>query len=761
PAEPVYPALRQITTAETFAQMHKDDLEITSTGSLTVGTSDNRSSDVYALRMMTSGRTLSQSGDISLYSNAAATVYGVYFSGTEKTLLVGGTETGVTVNNSASIAVGIYGNKLTTGYLEGADKYTVDVASTSSTAYGLQVSEFTEDFTWDVTVSTSGTAYGIQKSSIVFDKDFAGTINLTKNSTNAYGIYGTVTINGDFSGQITASTNKDYATVYGISGVTKIAGDYTGAISVSATSNYSYASYGFSGGLSIGGDFTGTVYSRNNSYHTGANAAYGIAGGLTVGGNYNGTVTAQSGSQDAAYGITGTISIGKDFVGEVNVTAGNTTYGLSSSNITIGGDLKGKIISSTTGSNAAYGISGSELLNIGGSFTGEITANSTGATDGIYLYNSQDNANTSAVLNIVEDFAGKISSTSTNGTAYGIDIRKYRKGRAEMTVGGDFTGSITVQGKSGAYGINVVQSDKDVTAALGIEGTLSGDITVGASNGNAYGIYVYGATGALSIGNGISGDILVSADGSISYGYGIYSTSYIYGKEFDEALNISGNILVNGRNIASSRAISSDYLNISVSGTLYAGSYHNSFAYGLTHEEAMQELQTALLNYHTDQKIYEELYNSASNGTVTGGSGDDKVTLLSGGEVWGNITLGTGANTLTLHNGSNVFGDIKSSNEGTLAVKYVLSGAAQKNAIIQSVDVSALDDENTSYSLDLTNIEIGQYILVSAEVLNALEGRTFSVISGESTAEITVDGEIITLGNGLKASLVVADGANT
>jgi hypothetical protein len=136
----------------------------------------------------------------------------------------------------------------------------------------------------------------------------------------------------------------------------------------------------------------------------------------------------------------------------------------------------------------------------------------------------------------------------------------------------------------------------------------------------------------------------------------------------------------------------------------------------------MQELRTALSSYQTSQKIYEELYNSASNGTVTGGSGDDKVTLLSGGEVWGNITLGAGDNTLTLHSGSNVFGDIKSSSDGTLAVKYVLSGAAQKNAIIQSVDVSALDDENTTYSLDLTDIEIGQFILVSAEVLNTLEG---------------------------------------
>ena len=444
------------------------NVTITPTGSISVGTSESRSSETFAAKLTSTGRTLSQSGDVSLYSNASATVYGIYFSGTEGTLLVGGTDTSVKVDNSASTAVGIYGNKLTAGYLTGADRYTVDVYANKGQAYGLQVSEFTEDFDWEIIVSGSGYSYGIQKSNITFDKDFSGDISVRSRSEYAYGLSGTITTSGDFGGKISV---RGQSLAYGISGSLTVSGNLS---TVLTSQSDGYNAYGISGNLTVAGDYTGSIESIANTYYS-----YGINGNIDIDGDFGGSVKSSGRYEVFALNSSGSITIGDNFSGTIEASNTQNNYAVVGIRTVTGNDIN---------------------VDIAKDFAGTVTVNSKGNAWGIDLNGDNSSSDRSTKLHIGGDLSGNITSVSTGYTAYGIKLFKYGKGTNNLTIDGNLSGMINVSGNS-AYGINL-DHNNNVASSLEIKGDISGIITAGANNGNAYGIYVNGKTGALSIGNG-------------------------------------------------------------------------------------------------------------------------------------------------------------------------------------------------------------------------------------------------------------------
>ncbi|MBR0313343.1 MAG: hypothetical protein IJQ98_13220, partial [Oscillospiraceae bacterium] len=604
---------------------------------------------------------------------------------------------------STATAHGVHADTLSASYLEGGSGYSIEAYSTQSTAYALETARFSGDFDWTLDANASGFAYGWRADAI--------------------------TVVGDLGGRIAAAIRSSY--------------QYGG-----------YTAHGIAGNLTVQGDITGTIEARStsSSYTT----ASGISGSVTAR-SFIGHITASGAA--TAYGIYGgNVALTGLLGGEISASGGSA-YGINATGLSAD-SVSGTV--SATGSNYAYGIyvyrNGDALLTVTNDFGSEVSASSTSySAYGIDVYNYNSSSDQSARLTVGGNLAPSVTVASTNSEAHGVRVYKNSAGRASLAVAGDFSGAVSVRGKTAAYGLEVCDyanpsNTYNGASTLEIGGVLSSDISVSASAGSAYGIRVSGKTGAASIAGGVTGDILVSAKGGA--GYGIYSTSYIYGGSYDEALSISGDIIVNGTAV-SSRAVQSGSLNISVSGTLYAGCYRMSSGHGLTQAEAVDALKSALASHGADQALHEELYNHASTHTVQGGAGDDRVELLSGGEIWGNIVLSAGTDTLTLHSGGSIYGDISSSDEGTLHIRYVLTGASDGRTIIQSVKASALVAENTSYTLDLGEASTGQYILASAEDLSSLVGRVFTVTAH---GELSVGGVEIALSGGRKARLSLADG---
>ncbi|MBQ4479131.1 MAG: hypothetical protein II943_00660, partial [Victivallales bacterium] len=105
------------------------DYVISELEEVAIGTSSARSGETYAVRLLSSGSTLSQSGDVALYGSAEG--YGIYFDG-DGTLLVGGEGTRTYVNSTAT-AHGVHADTLSASYLEGGSGYSIEAYSTQST----------------------------------------------------------------------------------------------------------------------------------------------------------------------------------------------------------------------------------------------------------------------------------------------------------------------------------------------------------------------------------------------------------------------------------------------------------------------------------------------------------------------------------------------------------------------------------------------------------------------------------------------------
>lgn len=323
--------------------------------------------------------------------------------------------------------------------------------------------------------------------------------------SEASGIYiydnsGTITNSGVID---VSSTDGGYVT--GIIVENENSGTITNTSNITAIANNSDAIGIYVGGSTSDGNITNsssgviTVTSANSS-------AYGISVGDTNAGEINnlGEISATA-TFGYAYGIytssnDGTISHSGTI--EASTTDDGTAYGIYMSN------NSGTV--TTDGSIYAHSVNGSAIgIYIDGDNNGNINANDSiivtstdGDVIGIYAYNNQSS---STITN-----NGTINVDSEYGSAIGIDISGVNDGT--------ITNTSIINANSiynDVYGIRAGFSSSPHTIAN------DGDIEVGTTDGNAYGIYIYNAANS-AVTN--SGSIIV--DSTNNDAYGIYSNDF-------------------------------------------------------------------------------------------------------------------------------------------------------------------------------------------------------------------------------------------
>ncbi|MBO7260043.1 MAG: hypothetical protein J6U97_00945, partial [Bacteroidaceae bacterium] len=662
--EPAYQNGTVIDTAQTGALRLKENVSISENGSLKVGTSDKRATDQYALRIRGNNKILSLSGDISLYSSSMA--YGVDFGTNSGKLILGNKALNITANGNGT-AYGLYLKDL--NFENGGSDSHLTITATGSTAYGIYGgNSISEEFNWDVTARGTSSAYALYGTNLDFAAGFSGTLNTTTTSSYTgvgYGICGnSLAVSSDMAGTIT--TTSVGTTVRGIS-VTDditIGGDFTSKLTTTLNYYSNSSQDGFLRGisakkLSVAGNMAGEIKSTNNAYYAGDTYGIKATTGIYVDKDFASKITVSASPHYFLYAADGESSnhstriagvytpefiVKGNYSGDIGVTGsgGNqsyfSVYGIFASQGVIEGNYSGSI---SVSSNASYPNSSTSYtreaygLYSGTSF--EIQGNVT--EDGTFKAIGTNTANATAVyakkLTVDGDFAGNVEASSQSGAAYGLN--------GSITVNGDFSGDIKVSTTSGtAYGISgslfiggsysgdISSVDYGVKlTTFGIDKAFSGNISVTDSS-TAYGIY----TGYLRVGTVFSGTVKSTGYNTSGTGtaYGIYAATKTYGNTEEDALVISGTILANGRSNAT--ALYGNQLNVSISGTLFGGSYKLTDQSALTSASAMDALQIALTEFGNDGSNYRELYISGMTG-IQAGSEADKVEILSTGKVWG------------------------------------------------------------------------------------------------------------------------------
>lgn len=488
-------------------------------------------------------------------------------------------ESGITIANSATLTVdsenveiyGIIANNGNDGTISHSG--TIDLNSTNGSAYGVLIWDGTGinsgviNNTGDIIAEGGSEVAGIY----VYDNSGSitndGSINLNStNSGNATGIFienensGTIINTGEIvaisaggnatgiytyenSGSITNSGSIDLNTTggaaYGINVDEESDNGNTGTItnsgSIRAESSSSDASGIYTGYNSPDGNITNTssgtitVISNmegssaggivisdtnegeiNNLGSINATSTVGSAYGISVGTNETYAILNNEGDiiaegRSDTFGIytgsnNGTISHSGTI--EASTTDDGTAYGIYMSN------NSGTV--TTDGSIYAHSVNGSAIgIYIDGDNSGNINANDSiiatstdGDVIGIYAYNNQSS---STITN-----NGTINVDSEYGSATGIEISNSNDGT--------ITNNSIINADSiysDAYGIRAGFSSSPHTIAN------DGDIEVGTTDGNAYGIYIDNATNS-AVTN--SGSIIV--DSTNNDAYGIYSNDF-------------------------------------------------------------------------------------------------------------------------------------------------------------------------------------------------------------------------------------------
>lgn len=350
------------------------------------------------------------------------------------------------------------------------------------------------------------------------------------------------------------------------------------AINLSGTSTVSGV-YGidttvhFTGDL--GADISTTTTTSYRAYGVWANETDGNSGDLVVDGSVSGTITTTAKTnRSMALISTSTISIGGDLSGNLisTATTGDTAYGLySTTGTTIAGDLSGSI-TAQTGEENVGGVKAS-YLHLGGNLSGAITA------------------------------------TAGTGEAYGLNLG------GQLVVGGDISGTITATAQNGndAYAVKA-------ESAVAITGDVSGRLSATASGTDAAGLFCYEST--------------------------------IHGASTSDPLRISGTITAASSG-ASAAVMAWDAMNLYVTGTLTAT---GASAYAIR-SGAFDG--SGGFTDNTDSRA--DTVVLASGAVLTGGvylgDGDDSLTLSGTADISGVGSLdgGTGDDRLVFSSWSGAY----------------------------------------------------------------------------------------------------------
>jgi fibronectin-binding autotransporter adhesin len=527
------------------------------------------------------GGTFGNSGNVllTITANNSANNANRTFSGTmgnlRGTLTMNGTGTqtfsgtGVTYNNGTALSNGALTLRDTTSFASAITLSSNGVLNSERTALGFDNRENIlggiSSGTGTININNSGTgvAGGWTTIAVANGLTMAGAINinsgvLTRDNTTADNINTTATINVDANGVL--GTRGGAVTIGALNGAGKVSPLWSNASSTTLTLGNGNGSGSFSGiihgngssavdGNIEGGTLALTKIGNGTQILSGANTYTGATTITTGTLEVNGSLASGS---TVGIGTAGTLS----GIGTIN---GNTT-------LTGAG-----VINKSSGTLAGtLGVTGGNW-NGAGSVTGVVTSSS-----GTFTIGTGANLTANSGLNVTGGtiVSGDISSTITGSVNYTSGVNS--------TFGGIIAGSgktltmnngsatLTLNGANSYTGTTAVQAG---TLALGLNGTISNTLVLGASGGGTGTLDVTAKTAPFDLAN-------VSGSGTINIGSGkTINVSTALAPGFSPgALNFDGNLtLANGSITTMELGAISDEVN--VTGTLTVDGTLNILAY--------------------------------------------------------------------------------------------------------------------------------------------------------------------------------------
>ncbi len=682
-------------------------------------------------------------------SSDAGNAYGILSSRTGRsysyylkavsTVAVDGLAGHITVT-AAGLAAGVYSRASQIGYNP--------ATATSDVSLG--------DVDGHITVTGGTAAYGIysgaydshNNTSTLVIGDMTGEIAVSASDGDAYGMFTNGSLQtGVLSGTLSASSENGNAWLIRADGDATIDG-FTDEFSATVTAGSGKTATGFSAGgalaipewdisldMSVAGDCNVTI----------------LQGGTTTINSFTGSLSASSESGKAtALEATngGTL---KTFEGTITTSGGNT-YGVKSSSGTLSVDGFTGTVTATASTGEAAGFSILFEGDIGGDgelsfngLSGDITAVSdAGDAFGILSRRSGTNPYSyyqQTLSTVTADSMSAHITVTAAGLAAGVYSRASQRGyygTGSATVSfGDVDGYIAVTGGTAAYGLySGAYGSTTNTASLTV-GNITGEMTVKATGGDAYGLF---SSGDLTLNGDITGDISITAETGVAVFVSAYNT-ITYNDE--EAATVSGNIIVNGANGAYG-FLASGNSHLRITGLLAVGNFQSVgwMPLPLARKYSIYSDMPADL-----AKIgYAYADGTLNGGSLVMGSSDDDLAIADGAQVIGKIALGGGDNALAIDGGAQIIGDITAD---TLDLAFNLS-TPQSGPVITAAAAGALGSANTTWTINLDDdIRSGRYVLATVEDgldAEAMANLTVTVNVFDETHEITFADDMDKLG---------------
>ncbi len=679
------------TTVTTEQANLTQDVTITSTGALLIGSSAAPSSSYAASLQFNSSQTVILDGVIDTYLTTA-----------NLGILLGRISSGVATYHDGTITLG------STGKLS----VTAKNSSGQTTATGV----WGGNITFDAGIGSGNdiTVSALSLSSVETSAGYA----------NATGIYAasTIAINNTFAGDmiVTATAGvSDWseAVADGLYALVSVnVADLSGKIDVTATGAKSGAS----------GDATATGITAGSRDYRGIVTINGLDGRIEVeanGGSISGTLS--GGVNGVAYGIYGSESVTiTGFSGDIKVTGsgGSISQGVGFSyaqgrafgifsyygDIDITGDGSRASITVTADGGNVAGLDGETNISDATAYAGGIFTHENVIANDVYLViRVEAQGGTTTYNPWGKSFADSYGIYAKKNISLNGEVAITVSSRAGATGGWAYSGAIAT-GIYAGYQITNSVFEGDITvAAHGIEGRT--DITA-----DAYGIMA--EEGIIT--SSMNVNISVGAYGSVSSGapsmanaYGIYCKERTFGNGA-QSIVLDGNISVvaNGG--------SSDSNGLAVDPTAYAiyAGYINLELYGKLSATANGEMAYAI-------------YIDNSGGY------SDSLTLHAGSELAGIAELSGGANQVYIYQNTKGIENLRATDgtlHATLAFNDTISGAvmitaeqlALFNTVAYRVDTGAI---SSTYQV------IGGTSKVAATYDVLYDGVTYTVYHDEWT----------------------------
>ena len=693
-------------------------------------------------------------------------------------------------------------------------------SGTDASAYGIMANNSMNiggSFNGSFAVSAKAGEYvnTISSSATLYARAYATAIQLK----GYYGGWGDLTVGSDFAGTVQVLAEGGVITAVG-----------------SATLNSDAEAYGIHGAsMTVGGDFStsfdvravgGKNLAGQRPYGT-ANvtaAAVSLVNGMSISGNFSaqGTVLAEGGTfvTDGAQTVTeayglyhrGKSSVSGDEMSSFRVTAKSGSIGNA-------GDLGNFNLSAT----ASAWFEGADLQvsgNSGGTLQAEAFG---GSVVSAYKYSNILRADASARA-FDANFIGKrnfdgryektlIASAVGGNIAIGAGSASASASAVGFYAGGGYvtfqssvSNVIDVSAKAGtAHTVSTLSANSvsAVAEASGFDGgstvatfhsAFSGSWSVLAQGGSAYSsgspVSAYSSAYGLKVyslyGNGaLGGTISVTAQGGWSSATpgqtrrrdnGIATGIYVgYEVQNDQrekkAFTISGNVIANGEQYAN--GIVAKAMNLTVSGTVFAGSYNISV--DSTAEQlnaATADLENLLARADDNLSIlkdavqsaqgyavYAGSYTAGTNMVYSAGIQNDTLNLVGNAKVFGNIDLTAGTNIFTLSNNAFFCGDLYATG-GTMNVNFTIDGTSSGHVFMTSGNVELLASASASVSVDVSKALAGVYYLMDSGNLASIAGKKFLISCNNEKYQFSI-GSSAVFGNEFRVGLLFADEAKT